>query len=289
MIRYAITEQKLLELIEAERPGWLARAKRRTARLIKIRHYRERSAIWGEIKAVFLRLQHNKCAYCERRLASGEVGGSIEHDVEHFRPKGSIDVWPVSDSVARYRFATGARFDSGYYWLAYDPTNFCTACKVCNSVLKRNSFPILRERGRATASPAELDLQERPLLLFPIGTRDDDPEEVLEFLGINARPRHRRGVRNHRARVTIDLFGLEAREDLRRERAEALAALHNALVLLEHDLDTESAMQDIRRLRSASSPHASCVRSACRLYESTPELAIELFQAARDFLKSYEP
>ena len=53
---------------------------------------------WSNIKYLFINIQHNKCAFCERKLAAREDGGAIEHDVEHFRPKNAIKAWkPPSD------------------------------------------------------------------------------------------------------------------------------------------------------------------------------------------------
>ena len=90
MIRYAVTESDLEQRVDAEVASWRSRAATRTARFIAAGGYDESSSIWSEIKPVFMRLQNDKCAYCERQLASADSGGSVEHDLEHFRPKSSV-------------------------------------------------------------------------------------------------------------------------------------------------------------------------------------------------------
>ena len=109
MIRYQITETELRDAIESEKPGWLARAQTRTDRFIAAGKYDESSGIWSEIKRVYMDLQHDKCAYCERQLAAGEDGGTIEHDVEHYRPKNSVPVWPTDSDDVTFTFPTGAK------------------------------------------------------------------------------------------------------------------------------------------------------------------------------------
>lgn len=191
MIRYPFTLDELRSRIEAEAPGWLGRAAERTERFRRAGRYDEESGIWSQIKAVYMRLQHCKCAYCERRLASEDFGGAIEHDLEHYRPKGPVLAWP-SKAIERergisYRFATGEAFPEGYYLLAYHLLNYVTACRKCNSPLKASFFPIAGSRGAQSEDPVSLR-GEAPFLLYPLGDLDEDPEEVLTFDGINPVP-----------------------------------------------------------------------------------------------------
>ena len=130
---------------------------------------------------------------------------------------------------------------------------------------------------------------EQPFLLYPIGDLDEDPESLIEFAGIVPKSVKRNGPRWRRARVTIKFFKLDTREELLRERAGQLVALDNALAILESSPppDREGlAKNDIIRLRSADSPHANCVRSACRMYEADPIAMRAVFAAARDYLDS---
>lgn len=293
MIRYDLPAAGLAAEIEAERKGWLKRAERRTKKFIDARKYHEKSGIWSEIKAVYSRMQNNKCAYCERQLASLDFGGAIEHDLEHFRPKGDVPPWPspaiAAERNLKYSFSTGDALPAGYYWLAYHPENYCVGCKKCNSPLKTNYFPIAGRRGAVAGDPALLDGVEQPLLIYPLGNRDENPAELITFVGINAVPRARRGVQRHRAQVTIDFFELNRREELIRERAEDLVALDNALAVIETSSDPArrtTAENDIIRMRASAHRHSACILAACDLYQSKPLKARELFSAARSYLDS---
>ncbi|MCP4397410.1 MAG: hypothetical protein GY801_08960 [bacterium] len=70
MIRYAIVLADLEQRVDAEKATWRTRAAERTDAFVKQGKYGESSSIWSEIKAVYMRLQHEKCAFCERQLES---------------------------------------------------------------------------------------------------------------------------------------------------------------------------------------------------------------------------
>jgi len=291
MIRYPITPADLEQRIEAEKPGWLKRARARAKRLLSAGRYREQTSIWTEVKAVYVRLQRNKCAYCERQLTGLDNGGSIEYDVEHYRPKGHVPSWPptTDPDPLVFSFPTGSAFPSGYYWLAYQPLNYAASCKKCNTPLKSNFFPIAGARGTVGSNSAVLSA-EQPFVVYPLGDGDEDPEELLTFSGINAIPRRKNGPRWRRARVMIEFFKLNDREELFRERAYQLIGLANALVVLAnqtaHPAEKDRARRTIERLQEPRGPHSSCVRAACDLYQRSPAKAQDLFQAADDYLDS---
>lgn len=210
MIRYPIDEAALEQEIASQVPRWLVRAAKRTRKLLRARRYSEKRGIWHEIKHVYMKLQHDKCAYCERKLASGDYGGAIEHDLEHYRSKNPVEQWPTArialERGLKYHFATGDALASGYYWLAYHLLNYCVACKKCNSPLKSNFFPIAGPRTSRRGTPQWLNTIEQPLLIFPLSMDAEETEDLIEFIGILAVPRYKRGPRWRRARVTIDFF-----------------------------------------------------------------------------------
>ena len=132
MIRYPVTKQQLEQLIEAEKPGWLASAVLRTNGFRQKGFYEENSSIWSQIKAVYMRLQGNgKCAYCEREMESVELG-KVEQDVEHFRPKGNIKAWPAPQELLGQgiAFTNPPAEHKGYYLLPYHPTIAPRASRV---------------------------------------------------------------------------------------------------------------------------------------------------------------
>lgn len=87
MIRYPISEAELRQKIREEDPEWLDDAAKRNEAFHAAGYYDEKlefesggkmvkaSPIWSRIKPIFMRLQFEKCAYCERQLSSEEWGG----------------------------------------------------------------------------------------------------------------------------------------------------------------------------------------------------------------------
>ena len=122
------------------------------------------------MKPVYIALQHGKCAYCERGLEEGSLG-SIEWDVEHYRPKSRVQVWPAINGPLKdsFNFNTGTASSTGYYLLPYQPLNYLATCKVCNSPLKSDYFPIAKRRLTAVGNLERL-AKEEPFLIYPIGS-----------------------------------------------------------------------------------------------------------------------
>ncbi len=176
-----------------------------------------------------MRLQgESKCAYCERKLESVRYGAG-EQDVEHFRPKKGIRPWraPVSLRDAGITITDPVGVDRGYYLLAYHPCNYAAACKPCNSALKRDYFPIAGAFQIAGGDPEALQ-DELPLLIYPLGTFDTDPEHLIEFYGLTPRPVVEEGHARCRALTTLTFFHLAdpiGRKNLYRERGLILCAL----------------------------------------------------------------
>lgn len=287
MIRYPITLAELEDLVDVEAPAWRGKATSRTAGFVAVGQYEEASSIWSEVKSVFMKLQHNKCAYCERVLASVDHGGGIEHDLEHFRPKSSVEVWP---GATEFTFAMGEASPSGYFWLAYNLQNYAAACKKCNSPIKRNYFPVPGKRGGVPDHPPMLNSNEKQFLIHPIGQIDDDPREILVFLGINAIPAKKTGPRRRRGDVTIAFFELNDREELRRERARLIDSLGLHLEIIAGGTATKRlksiAKQIVARMLRPEAPHSSCVKSMVDLYIVDATRAEELIAAARAFIDS---
>ena len=122
-----------------------------------------------ELKTALTALFHGKCAYCESRYA-----GNQPMDVEHWRPKGQVDV-PEGRKLP------------GYYWLASEWTNLLPSCIDCNRsrtqydsvegkellLGKETQFPVLNDEYLVIQKrPHEHDPQntggsEVPLLVNP--------------------------------------------------------------------------------------------------------------------------
>jgi hypothetical protein len=290
MIRFAITRADLEARVEAHRPGWIARARARTEALPEGPTSGDFPGLWSEIKAVFIKLQGSKCAYCEKWLEDE----NIEHDVEHFRPKSKVSRWPVpgalrDEGVTVRQPRSGS--EPGYRLLAYEPLNYATACKYCNTILKSDRFPIRGARRTSERDPARLR-DEGAYLIYPIGEMDDDPEDLIEFAGVIPRPRAS-GAGRLRALVTIAFFQLDdwrKRKSLLLDRAEWIEKLYWALEQGEPGGppgDVATAHRAVERLTSPRFRHANCLRSFRRLYESDRPAAAALYETIRELLESY--
>jgi hypothetical protein len=306
MIRYSVPPRKKLEAeVERHAPGWLAEAKKRTAAFKgKGAYFEPPKPNWSKVKAVYMKYQFNKCAYCEQKLAGGERG-AIEHDIEHFRPKSNVAAWPNKKKLKRlgYNFPTGDP-GGGYHLLPYNIFNYATACKVCNSSLKRDFFPVSGARVTDSDSPRRLK-REKPFLLYPLGKLDeDDPEELIVFGGgataasssaplfAQPRPNPALGDPNkiRRAKVTIDFFELDIREPLIKQRAEVVKKMFEAFrdQAIHPDADRRKrAAKDLTRWRKASSEHTSCARSFYRLCQTDLNAALAAYRAAVTYIDQH--
>jgi hypothetical protein len=291
MIRYHITQADLEQQFDQHAPRWRADADARTQRFIAAAQFDETSHAWSEVKPVFMRLQHEKCAYCERQLAGEDHGGAIEHDVEHFRPKSAVEVWPGS---AGFNLASDTADTKGYYWLAYHLGNYAIACKKCNSPLKSNHFPVRNARViDHTLSPTELNEREKPLLVNPVGDKDetDDPADLITFLGFTAVPVKQTGANRTRAKVIIEFFRLNDRDELRTGRMRMIVALIVCLQAKHAKNSTAKLRADaeyaIKLARSANVPHSACAAAFISLFESDRQAAEDIAEEARRLLKSF--
>jgi hypothetical protein len=313
MIGYHVSDSDLNGRIVKENAKWPARAKRFTHTCRKAGKFVDQGSIWSEIKLVFMEQQHDKCCYCERKLESKEFG-KIEHDVEHFRPKSRVQDWFTLDVLADFAdwpatLRRSGASSKGYYKLAFDPRNYATACKTCNSALKRDYFPIGGTRRVAGASPSALKT-EKPFLIFPLSDWDEAPDSLIRFEGITAVPiytANRDLFRHWRARITIRFFRLnrsntqqasvgaastdeeEGRENLYRERADALNNLAKSLRAIERETSAkirEAHVNDVKRLTSRQSPHTNCCRSFAKFWVNNRKAAVELWLKISAYLNS---
>ncbi|MEU9098830.1 HNH endonuclease [Streptomyces sp. NPDC048361] len=123
---------------------------------------------WTEdaVRNPLLDLVGEKCWFCETLIVRADI------TVDHFRPKSEVLEAPDHP---------------GYWWLAYDVTNYRIACKHCNSGgaryngvregrAKGSQFPLLAgTRARTSLDDVE---DEQPLLLDPA---DKDDPGLLGF------------------------------------------------------------------------------------------------------------
>ncbi|MFL1478340.1 HNH endonuclease family protein [Pseudomonas grimontii] len=281
MIRYPILEADLVAQIKIEKKSWLKRASTRTAVYVAAGGYTGRSEFWGEIKGVYITLQHEKCAYCETKLQGSELASKV-HEVEHYRPKSSVKEWTHSRG-----WATGSNSTIGYYPLAYHYFNYAIGCTRCNSTLKSNFFPILGPRDVRNINPANMQL-EQPLLLYPISSIDkDDPQDIITFDGVLPIPKRKKGRAYKRAVVNIEFFKLD-HEDLTSRRAPGLVSLWVALQSVANPTtgpkDREAAEKIISYRCSPQSEFSACFCAFRQLYHTNFARAQQLAHLLVDTL-----
>lgn len=139
--------------------SWLKKAKKLTKKLNEASTQAERnqiiddnSKIWGELKDWLLRLSDGKCWFSEACDIYSHM------DVEHFRPKKSAINMNGTER-------------EGYWWLAFDWTNF----RICGNVGNRKKgmfFPLLPGSPVATSDHRIVE-DEHPYFLDP--TNEADP------------------------------------------------------------------------------------------------------------------
>jgi hypothetical protein len=177
--------------------------------------------VWKDYRAAFSIAQHRKCGYCESKTAANQAG-----DVEHVAPKG--EVWAVPDDESDWgqeleaglsRLRSGSRkktviSGSGYWFLAYDWTNYLFACAVCNSKYKLSYFP-LHPRPPKRWKPTLRSKKYKPLLLGCF----DEPAPWRHFTYDEHTGEI--GWATDRGKATIATCGL-LRETLRQDRFEVV-------------------------------------------------------------------
>ncbi|MCY3842849.1 MAG: hypothetical protein OXH69_04835 [Acidobacteria bacterium] len=282
MIGYRVGRRTLKRLIRQHDPDWLRKAENGD------------QPDWGDIKDVFVRIQHYKCGYCERLMprpqrpagdgTTGAIwGGRREYDVDHFRPKRQVRRWPTAESGFRYAFETGDFMAGGYPWLSHDFLNYLASCKTCNQDNKKTYFPVAGRRGGAGDDVPRLDRLERPLLVNPVGAGDSKPEDLIGFSGFLAVPRGSRGHRRRRGTILIDLLGLNLRDELILQRCNLILAMWPYLERRREGQggDRNDAAREIERLTSEASQHANCARCFEALHTSDLAAARRCYEAAR--------
>lgn len=179
--------------------------------------YIKKNGSWGLLKKWLANASGHKCWYCEAKSTRAPF------DVDHFRPKLGITVDGVK--LAGH---------DGYYWLAYEWSNFRLSCQRCNrpekddtEVLhgKANEFPIRDEAQRCTL-PTEALNTESPRLLDPC--EQADCELLAHGVDGEVKPFAPDGTWEYqRARYTIDRLGFNEwnSPEERRSRWQTLATL----------------------------------------------------------------
>ncbi len=136
--------------------------------------------VWGNFKADLSQAYYMRCAYCED-FAIGTAAG----DIEHYRPKKRIRQLNPEHTgrekehlinISGRKYIKGST--TGYWWLAYEWTNYLLACPPCNQKWKSDLFPVKGDTNVTTRPLIDNHDDEVPLLINPVYT---DPDNHLSF------------------------------------------------------------------------------------------------------------
>ena len=208
-----------------------------TSRAKVINNHQE---VWKKLKAGLGKLTNDKCWYSEAK----QVG--TDRDVDHYRPKNAVK----------------GTDHPGYWWLAFEKTNYRYSCIFCNRRRKdeesgeiggkHDYFPLWDENARAYTPIDDLDL-EQPLFLDPC--RAGDPQLLTFAENGEALPRHSETLRQRayeRARKSIEIYHLNhsdfvaARLGLKRRLEKLIKrAEHSWKRLDEGNADMDKAYSNI--------------------------------------------
>lgn len=205
----------------------LAEARNKATQQERADWINSKSGIWAELKPKLEGFSNGKCWYCEAREKRSD------RNVDHYRPKNN-----VRDSNPPH---------SGYWWLAFDYTNFRLSCTFCNQIRKDRAtgetggkgdfFPLHDESKRVfpryddvkQAFDNSLFRRENPLLLDPCKLSDI---ALLDY-GDNGRVKPKFGegekpLAFRRADESIKCYNLNEKEIV--EARQAIYAKINELV-----------------------------------------------------------
>jgi len=200
-------------------------------------------------------MQGRICAYCGI--------GTSGLDVEHFRPKGAI-----ADDEAH----------GGYWWLAYECSNYFLGCTVCNRVRKKSAFALLSGATRCTYDRRDTIALEKRVLLDPA----DDPVEewlTIDWADVTAKlvPNPVLGeAERSRVHDAIDLLGLNLDPEVRSQRSKAYEDAARAAA--------EQRWDDLRQSAMRHHPHSLAARTV--LQRVSPEHLPSAQEEMRDLVDS---
>lgn len=190
-----------------------------------------------------------KCAFCERLRTGREL------DVEHYRPKAAVTRWIGNPSEISPQPPKEERIGTGYWWLAFEWSNYALSCKECNQTWKRNLFPVVEPRLLCAEGVEHCEV---PLLLDPMS-----PFRTVDHFRWDERG-YMFGV-SERGTATIITCGLN-RSALVTLRIKVIKAVDQELhdlrvcLALRAEERTRRTLANLRALGSERSEFAGMVR-----------------------------
>jgi hypothetical protein len=130
---------------------------------------------------------------------------------------------------------------------------------------------------------------EKALFIYPIGTFDADPEDLIGFDALSPIPRKASGYGRRRAVVTIEVFRLGRRKDVIKQRAYLVRLLYLELegksnaTLAAKRAEHQKAVD---ALTSPEAPFTNCLRCFAELFATDPARAADIAKECLAYLKT---
>ncbi|MFL7866374.1 HNH endonuclease family protein [Vibrio cincinnatiensis] len=152
---------------KADEKGWDAQKRAEQIEIEKVKARKKaiaaKSNVWSLLSDILAKRSYGKCWYCE----SNELRS--DNPIDHFRPKGKVAECPDHP---------------GYWWLAFEWSNYRYACTYCNSRRvevetaggKQDHFPVFTPPDWNRSK--DDNNAEKPKLLDP---SDEDDYKLLTF------------------------------------------------------------------------------------------------------------
>jgi hypothetical protein len=237
-----------------------AAAPKDRAKIIK-----KHSKLWAALKTELSKVFHDKCWYTE---APQSMAGT-DSDVDHFRPK---------KAVKGVKKAASGEKHPGYWWLAFDPTNYKFSCIYANRARKDiatgkvggkvDEFPISNETKRCWCDTDDIN-NEQPLLINPCKQTEvallmfADNGEVISRYTKKQKPRLFAKADTSRRLYNLNYSGfvkarLAIREDIMGHIEDA-QRYYNKLETADPDMEHafERAIEGIHKACSIDAPFSS--------------------------------
>lgn len=252
---------------KAEKEGWDAGTRAEQIAIEKAKARKKaisaKSNVWSRLSAVLSNRSHGKCWYCE----SNELRS--DNPIDHFRPKGKVAECPEHP---------------GYWWLAFEWSNYRYACTYCNSKRveidtaggKQDHFPIFTPPDWNKCQ--DDNNAEKPKLLDPT---DADDYKLLTFnQNGEACPNcsDEESEEHEKATISIELYHLNHEPTRKARKAifqkiRQIVANTNQLIELGVDIKSDQIKSNKKEL-------IKLIRPSCR--------TTKFNSAAKQYLREYE-
>ncbi len=207
------------------------------------------------VKSALKSRQYNKCCFSEAKF-TGEYP-----DIEHFRPKGRVDIHGKKEKVF-----------PGYYWLAFEWSNLFYCKAVINTTYKANFFPLYNEDERNRSHHDTFI--EKSIFIDP---SVEDPRKFIRFERDEPKGFDKEG----RGLFNIKVLGLRDTSfvDDRSDKFIAILLSKSTVEIglaVGISMDSEILAPHIEALKEAMQPKAEFSSMAIDLLQDWPPLQLNL-------------